>query len=140
MRNKPRTLPTVVLSALLVLALSLLCGPALADTWTRSASGGIGGTYNQFQSSASSSAYFTDWTGTNCLFVGTRTPDGTGCEIWRYDPVGIPSWTQVNLDGFGNPDNEEASVMATYSHGVTTYLYVGTWNRVTGCEVWRTAG
>ncbi|MFH1149122.1 MAG: hypothetical protein V1748_01475 [Actinomycetota bacterium] len=132
-----RTFSVVLVVSLL--ALLLVAGTARADTWTQSAAGGMDGTYNQLQTISSSSAWFTDGTGISCLFVGTRTPDGTGCEVWRYDPT-VPAWTQVNADGFGDSDNVEASSMAVFSHGGTTYLYVGTENSVTGCELWRTAG
>ncbi|MBU1670256.1 MAG: hypothetical protein KKF41_08760 [Actinobacteria bacterium] len=134
-----RTLSAVL--AVSLLALLLVAGTARADTWTQSAAGGIDGTYNQFQDSASCSTMFTDGSGIQGLFVGTNNFDGTGCEVWRMDP-GTGQWLQVNVDGFGDPNNTEATSICAFTNGVaaTTYLYVGTRNTVTGCELWRTAG
>ena len=43
------------------------------------------------------------------LYVGTENKISS-CEVWEYD--GISSWKQVNMDGFGEPDNEESISMA----------------------------
>ncbi len=77
------------------------------------------------------SAVFND-----CLYVGTSN-SVTGCEIWRYDGL---TWTQVNIDGFGDPNNTGTYVMAVYNGS----LYIGTENgddesTLTGCEVWKTS-
>ena len=47
------------------------------------------------------------------------------------------NWTQVNTNGFGDPNNEMAGgIIAIYND----CLYVGTGNETTGCEVWRYCG
>jgi len=74
------------------------------------------------------------------LYVGTGndlgTP-GTGCEVWRSSDG--TTWTQVNADGFGDPNNLFATSLAVFGG----YLYVGTGNNPsspsTGCEVWRSS-
>ena len=47
------------------------------------------------------------------------------------------NWTQVNTDGFGDTNNEEAGgIIAIYND----CLYVGTGNGITGCEIWQYCG
>jgi len=61
---------------------------------------------------------------------------GNGVEIWRSASGDAGSWHQVNEDGFGDPDNWAVLVDggAVYNGG----LYVATWNKRSGVEVWRT--
>ena len=71
------------------------------------------------------------------LYVGTDN-EGTGAEVWRTTGIGGPpytDWAQVNIDGFGSPDNLGAMSMAV-SDG---QLYVGTWNDTGTGELWCTA-
>jgi len=74
------------------------------------------------------------------LYAGTRNYN-QGCEVWRYDGPDPGDWTQVNADGFGDPNNRNAECMAVYDDGSGEKLYVGTSNETdtwetTGCEVW----
>ena len=70
------------------------------------------------------------------LYLATRN-DVAGVEIWRYDGA---DWTQSvgNLPeafiaaGFGDTNNTTAFNLCTYREN----LYAGTFNPVTGCEVW----
>ena len=70
------------------------------------------------------------------LYLATRN-ELTGVEIWRYDGT---DWTQSvgNLPeasiaaGFGDTDNDTAFNLCTYREN----LYAGTFNPVSGCEVW----
>jgi len=59
---------------------------------------------------------------------GAYQGDGTECTA-------AENWTQVNVDGFGDANNE-AVLFAEYDN----VLYVGTANLVTGLEVWRYDG
>ena len=65
------------------------------------------------------------------LYAGTDSMKG--CQVRRFDGV---AWTQVGLDGFGNPDNYGVSSMAA----TASHLYVGVNNGTTGAEVWRYDG
>jgi len=85
------------------------------------------GAYDPFNVSAPSGAVFDGY-----LYLGTD--HSAGCEIWRtpgVTPVGSV-WTQVHLNGFGDPQNQIAESMAVF-HGE---LYVGTLNS-NGAELWR---
>jgi hypothetical protein len=59
----------------------------------------------------------------------------TGAEVWKSSTGDLDSWSQNNIDGFGNPQNAAAWAAAVYNGK----LYVGT-NNPSGIEVWRTDG
>ena len=60
----------------------------------------------------------------------TGDAPATGVKIWRsIDGI---SWIQVNMDGFGDPNNRRAYLMIGGEN-----LYVITSNNATGIEVWR---
>jgi hypothetical protein len=64
------------------------------------------------------------------LYAGTiNYENNNGCAVWRYD--GGTAWTQVASGGFGDANNNTAYSMAVYND----LLYVGTFNSITGCEV-----
>ena len=66
------------------------------------------------------------------IFVGVNNPT-TGCEVFRsLDGL---SYTQVNNDGFDGDTNNTLihSMLADHDLG---FLFAGTWNSATGCEVW----
>jgi hypothetical protein len=52
--------------------------------------------------------------------------------VWRYDGT---NWTKVATSGFGDRNN--AHVFSLKVLG--SYLYAGTYNLTSGCEVWRTS-
>ncbi|MBN2208255.1 MAG: hypothetical protein JW759_03035 [Candidatus Coatesbacteria bacterium] len=62
-----------------------------------------------------------------------------GCQVWGTDGSeetgNSPylNWTKVADQGFGNQNNCNAYCMTVFNG----YLYVGTLNANTGCEVWR---
>ncbi len=72
------------------------------------------------------------------LYVGTYNGGGSGAQIWRssdltyWEPVVGDSATVAG--GFGDSNNDAIGRFATYNG----YLYAGTQNQTTGCEVWRT--
>ncbi len=85
------------------------------------------GVYDQFNVSAPSGAVFDAH-----LYLGTD--HFNGCEIWRTSggtPAGT-TWTQVHLNGFGDPQNQIAESMAVFNDE----LYVGTLNG-NGAELWK---
>jgi len=85
------------------------------------------GVYDPFNVSAPSGVVFDGH-----LYLGTD--HFGGCEIWRT-PGGTPggiTWTQVHLNGFGDPQNQIAESMAVFHDE----LYVGTLNS-NGAELWR---
>ena len=54
-------------------------------------------------------------------------------DVWSFTTKCL--WTQVNEDGFGDPNNA-----ACYANTVfQEYLYTGSWNEVTGGEIWRSS-
>jgi hypothetical protein len=58
----------------------------------------------------------------------------SGMEVWRTQDG--TSWVQVNIDGFGDSQNR----FPHFDNSVTAYknkLYVGTWNRASGGELWQ---
>jgi hypothetical protein len=59
----------------------------------------------------------------------------TGAEVWKC--YGDANWIQLNMDGFGNPNNYVA-----FASGVCfkDKMYIGTGNDVAGGEVWRATG
>jgi hypothetical protein len=71
----------------------------------------------------------------NQLYASTWS-DGSvhGGEVWRSASGNIPDWTRVVTDGFGDANNDAVTSFAV----LTNYLYAGTFNEVTGAEVWRT--
>ena len=64
------------------------------------------------------------------LYVGTENGT-TGVRIWRS--ANGADWSQVNPDGFGDPNNSGISTMTVFD----SYLYAGTSNNDTGGEMWR---
>jgi len=69
----------------------------------------------------------------NYIYAGTVN-SVTGGEIWRrYISGALDSWEQVNTNGFGNANNLWAFPFCVLG----SYIYAGTYNDVTGCEVWR---
>ncbi|MFH1151472.1 MAG: hypothetical protein V1748_13465 [Actinomycetota bacterium] len=100
-----------------------------ASTWTRVNAAGFGDVNN---SHVMSMAEFSGF-----LYAGTWN-GVTGCELWRTAGVGGPpftDWTQVNVPGFAGAGNNVVFSLAAYGN----YLYAGTTNFGTGCEVWRSA-
>ncbi|MCD4774213.1 MAG: T9SS type A sorting domain-containing protein [Bacteroidales bacterium] len=67
------------------------------------------------------------------LYAGTWNDDD-GCQVWRYE--GNTTWTQVNVNAFGNMPTSGYSV-ALAMEVFDEELYVGTRNDITGTEVWR---
>jgi hypothetical protein len=58
----------------------------------------------------------------------------SGMEVWRTQDG--TSWMQVNIDGFGDSQNR----FPHFDNSITAYknnLYVGTWNRASGGELWQ---
>jgi len=69
------------------------------------------------------------------LYIGFD--GGNGTEVWRSSTGDAGTWSQVNSDGFGDPNNGRVIVdAATVYNGA---LYLATLNEATGAEVWRTA-
>jgi hypothetical protein len=120
------------------------------------------GVYNQYggqvwRTAGVGGPPFTDWVQVNQTGfggIGTRvysmavfdshiyaglTGSTNGCQIWRTAAVGGPpytDWVQVNSNGFGDNKNQDAYWMTVFDSA----LHVGTYNGVTGAEVWRTEG
>jgi len=122
---------SVILAVTLIAAMLLAFDavPALADTWSQVATGGISPNYNELQTRATATAVYSGH-----LYVGTEDTIN-GCEVWQTSAAGGPpytDWVQVNVDGFGNPNNTEVTSMKVFQ----AKLYVGTLNRTTGCEIW----
>ena len=67
------------------------------------------------------------------LYVGAGWGPLSVAKVWAYDGT---NWTQANTDGFGDANNEIVRSFAVYNG----QLHAGTWNGVTGCEVWRYDG
>lgn len=60
-----------------------------------------------------------------------------GCEIWALDQGNwkeIIGETGVVKPGFGNKNNSQIGFIKKFKEN----LYVGTYNSITGCQVWRT--
>ena len=70
------------------------------------------------------------------LYVGTETPStadpASPFQIWRT--VDGTNWEAVTLDGFGDIHNTATGAFMEWDG----WLYVGTWNEVTGGQIWRT--
>lgn len=61
---------------------------------------------------------------------------GKGADIWRTSTGASQDWGQVVANGFDNdPNNYYAPEMIVFNG----YLYAGTYNHVSGAEVWRTS-
>lgn len=76
------------------------------------------------------------------LFVGTLNFNPSikeflditsGCEVWRFNGTG---WERVAWNGFGNENNVGARSIIEYPEG-SGIIWIGTWNILKGCEVWR---
>ncbi|MBU1671168.1 MAG: hypothetical protein KKF41_04710 [Actinobacteria bacterium] len=95
-------------------------------TWERVAQSGFG--------DGSNHRAYSMWVWNSQLYVGTYNFT-TGCEVWRTaGGGGVPytDWEQVNSDGFGDDENIYVSSMLTFG----TELVAGTYNGITGGEVW----
>jgi hypothetical protein len=96
--------------------------------WNQVASGGFGDTDNDeifrfaiFNNQLDASTW--DWS------------QSKGTEIWRSSSGDTGTWSQVNATGFGDTDNQCATVLEVFNG----YLYAGTFNSDTGGEIWRTS-
>ena len=95
-----------------------------ADAWERVVSGGFGDANNISISSMMAVGEY--------LYAGTEN-DVSGGEVWRSPVYGdAGSWEQVNVDGFGDPNN----------HAVTSLAGAGAFcmparNTSTGGELWQ---
>ncbi|MCJ7511219.1 MAG: hypothetical protein MUP14_10110 [Dehalococcoidia bacterium] len=79
------------------------------------------------------------WASSGSLYAGTDNYV-TGTEVWRF-PEDIATWIQVNVDGFGDPSNFALGGSGkTTGCGCNCNNTVGTWNDVTGGEVWKLSG
>lgn len=68
------------------------------------------------------------------LYAGTRKNSGSGAELWAYNGAG---WDPVSsTDGLGDLKNEAIVVMSEFEGE----LYLGTFNRSTGAEIWQFNG
>jgi hypothetical protein len=65
------------------------------------------------------------------LYAAIETTITSSVQIWQTND-GV-SWTQTNISGFGDMDNDQTGGMAV----LDGYLYVGTRNDVTGAQIWR---
>lgn len=72
------------------------------------------------------------------LYVGDRYLPGGGYVLRTQAQGGPPftDWTDANLPGFGDVNNEKISALKSFGG----YLYAATYNTVTGAEIWRTQG
>jgi sugar lactone lactonase YvrE len=61
--------------------------------------------------------------------------DSTNHCIQKYS-AGVPGWTQVSMNGFGDPNNLAVPKLSTFGGA----LYAGVGNSTTGAEVWRFSG
>jgi hypothetical protein len=93
------------------------------SSWTQIASGGIDDTNNRALRGLYSYGDF--------LYVTTENSI-TGTEVWTYDGSVL---NQINLDGFGNPNNrniEEKGIVSFQEE-----IYFGVSNSTTGAELWK---
>lgn len=63
----------------------------------------------------------------------------SGCEVWRSagtSTVPYTDWAQANMNGFSANNSREVAAMAEFKG----QLYVGTFNKSTGCQVYRCDG
>ena len=105
--------------------------PPVRDSWVQVAEDGFGDSDNEHIDSA---VVFKDK-----LYMGVCN-ETTGCQVWRTDgseetgKSPYLNWTKVADGGFGS-NNGNAYCMALFNG----YLYVGTFNGYSGCEVWRSS-
>ncbi len=72
------------------------------------------------------------------MVAQSLTADGASVSagVYRYTLPPLPSWEQVNTNGFGDPANFLIGTLDTFGG----WLYAGTWrNDERGAQVWRTA-
>lgn len=69
------------------------------------------------------------------LYASTYVSGTHGSQIWRSATGNQGNWNVVETNGFGDTNNIVMPSSAVYNG----YLYMGTWNKVTGTEVWRTS-
>jgi hypothetical protein len=94
------------------------------DTWEQMVSGGFEDANNISISAMAAVGEY--------LYAGTEN-SATGAEVWRSPAHGdLGTWEQVNLDGFGDLNNSDATAIAGYGR----YLVVGTRNLTSGAELW----
>jgi tripartite motif-containing protein 71 len=105
------------------------CQTCDGTDWTQVITGGFGDVNNDEVTS------MIPFDGDLC--AGTSNNDAvpsTSCEVWCSSDGA--NWTQVNVDGFGDPDNAGANTMAVFGDS----LYIGTRARPIdgdGGQVWR---
>ncbi len=70
------------------------------------------------------------------LYVGDRFDLGGGFVLRTKAQGGPPftDWTQVNIGGFGDVNNQQISDLKSFG----SFLYAATKNSITGTEIWRT--
>jgi len=92
------------------------------DSWTQVSSNGLGSNHNYAVLS------LVNYKGK--LYAGTRRlNDNPGCEVWSYNGS---TWAQENENGFGDPNNSEATSMTV----LNSWLYVCTEGGPTA-QIWR---
>ena len=116
----------LLLMFFLLYFLLTLSNISFAD-WEQVNEGGFGDTNNEISSVMSlCDGYLYVGTGSSLLLTAIsglwRSSDGT-------------TWDPANTDGFGDSNNTLCSSMIVYDE----YLYVGTFNSPTGCELWRSS-
>jgi IPT/TIG domain len=118
-----------VLTLFLVFGFLILpLGSAFGETWTKVSTNGFGNLKNN---TVFASAIYN-----NKLYV-SASDQIEGSSVWRYD--GGSTWTRVSELGFGETGltgNQVIPCLATFG----SYLYAGTGNTATGCQVWRYNG
>lgn len=99
-------------------------------TWEQVVDGGFGDLYNGgifHMAVYSDQLYAGSWTYTNTL----------GAGIWRSSTGDAGDWTQVAVNGFGDPGNRAILTMQEFDG----YLYAGTRsNSPNGADIWRYDG
>ncbi len=96
-----------------------------SGTWSQVAANGFDGNVNNIGATA-----FEVYN--NQLYAGTYNYV-TGGEVWRSPSGNAGSWTQVNLDGFGEENSGINSLVAFQG-----YLYAGVMNgAISGAKLWR---
>jgi hypothetical protein len=118
----------ITLIAVLLFVGGLCVEPAVAH-FEQVITGGLG---NQYEVAVVGSAMFNDR-----LYVGTLNKEN-GCVVYRIiHKNGKWKAKSVSAPGFGEPvpeNNFTTSQFMVFDH----QLYVGTWNEVTGAQLWRT--
>jgi hypothetical protein len=103
-------------------------------TWTEVVGNGFGNLNSYFISLAAfgDSLYYAG--------VGSWLPSGqpVGGQVWKCTAASgcdtVSDWTQVTINGFGNPQNDTMASMRVFANR----LYLTTVNATTGMEVWQT--